>query len=178
MLAQLEPTSREATNHFALYDALQGHIGEPIRWLAELPDVSFIFAALILVLVALMRRETLALLWASLSCLVVIAVLGTENHLPLIFMLFVIASGLLIVVRESFGTARDRHVLCQLSVLQQRIERLEFAAQNQFLRSLRDLKRPIAPGIVSLDQDQSTAGAAQTAGPAHAARAAHQAADH
>jgi hypothetical protein len=158
-----------ATKHFALYEELQRHIGQPIQRLADLSDVYFIVAALSLVLIALMSRERLALLWASLSCLVVIAVLGTEDHLRPIFVLFVIASGLLVIVRESFGTARDRYVLRQMGELQQRIERLEFAAQNQFLRSLRDLKRPIAPGIVSLHQDQNTEDAV------HAAR---QAADH
>jgi hypothetical protein len=136
----------------------------PIKWLADLPDGAFIVVAVIFVLIALMLRDALAFLWASLCCLVVIGALGTNDQLRFIFILFVGASSLLVLFRERFGTARNRHVLHQLDKLQQRIDRLEFAVQNQFIRSLKDLKRPtIAPGIAPTDQDQNSEGAAHDA---------------
>jgi hypothetical protein len=136
----------------------------PIAWLAELPDATFIGLAIILVVIALMLRDSLAALWASLCCLVVIGALGAKDHLGAIFILLVGASSLLVIFRERSRTARNRNVLRQLDELRLRIDRLEFAVQNQFMRSLKELKRPtIAPGIAPMEQDQNSDGAGHDA---------------
>jgi hypothetical protein len=149
-----------ATNLAASYEALHG----PIKWLAVLPDGTFIVVAVVFVLIALILRDTLAFVWASLCCLVVIGALGAKDYLWPIFILFVGASSLLVIFREKFATARNRHVLHQLDMLKERIDRLDFAVQNQFIRSLKDLKRPtIAPGIAPMDQAQNSEGTAHDA---------------
>jgi hypothetical protein len=140
-----------ATNLAASYEVLHG----PIKWLAVVPDGTFIVVTIVFVLIALILRDALAVLWASLCCLVVIGAVGAKDHLWPIFILFVSASSLLVIFRERFGTARNRHILHQLEMLKERMDRLDFAVQNQFIRSLKDLKRPtIAPGIAPIDQAQ------------------------
>jgi len=142
------------------YEALQG----PMKWLAELPPAYFIGIAVAFVLVAAVLRDRLAFLWASLCCLVIVGALATKDNLRLIFILFVGASSLIVLLRARFTTTRTHRVLRRLDKLQERIERLEFAAQNQFVRSLKDLKRPtIAPGIAPMDQDQNSDGATHDA---------------
>ena len=142
------------------YEALHG----PITWLGQLPAPYFIGVAAVFVVVAAVLRDTLAFLWACLCCLVIIGALATADNLRLIFILFVGASSLLVLLRERFRTARTDHVVRQMGQLQERVERLEFAVQNQFIRSLKDLKRPaIAPGIAPMTQDQNSEGSAHDA---------------
>src|SRR5262249_49149326 len=142
------------------YEALHG----PITWLAQLPAPYCTGGAVVFVVVAAVLRDTLAFLWACLCCLVIIGALATADHLRLIFILFVVASSLLVLLRERFTTARTHHVVRQMGQLQERVERLEFAAQNQFIRSLKDLKRPtMSPGIESMTQDQNSEGSGDDA---------------
>jgi hypothetical protein len=155
-----------ATGLFAFSEALQEHLGEPVKSLAQLPDGLLIVVTLVFVVIALIFRDALAVVWASLCCLVVIGALGAPDHLRLLFALFVAASSLLVVVRQKIAIARHRHLVARLDNLQQRIDRLEFALQNQFVRSLKELKRPIAPSIAPLEQDQkSSNGGADDARP-------------
>jgi hypothetical protein len=150
----------------ATYEFLLTLLHGSIKWLAEFPDGTFIGIAVIFVLMALILRDALAFLWASLCCLVIIGTLGLKDHRYAIFILFVSASSLLVIVRERLWTARNRQLLRQLGKLQERVERLEFAVQNQFIRSLKDLKRPtIAPGIASIDQDHNSKGTAERRTP-------------